>query len=184
MPPAVRRGVLALLAALAPALAHAQSGGAYNLEWNSLAGGGQSFATGGAYTLGGAAGQAAAGAQSGGAYSLAGGFWVGGPPANVSAPTDDVLPRVFAARLAGPNPTSRGSALRFELPQATRVRVALYGLDGRLVRSLLDGERGAGRHEVRWNGEGADGRLTAPGIYFARIEAGEHRATIRLVRIH
>lgn len=179
----VRRGILLLCAALLPALASAQSGGAYNLEWNSPGGGGQTSATGGAYALGGAAGQHDAGAPSGGAYALAGGFWVGGPASNLSAPADDAVPRAFAARLAGPNPSSGASAVRFDLPGPRRVRVALYGLDGRLVRSLFDGERGAGRHTVRWDGEGADGRRVAPGIYFARIEAGADRATIRLVRV-
>lgn len=179
----LRLGALGLCAVLLPAAVLAQSGGAYNLEWNSLTGGGQTFATGGAYTLGGAAGQPDAAASSGGVYALAGGFWVGGPAGIVSTPAGDPLPRVFAARLHGPNPTSAGTALQFDLPAVRRVRVALYGVDGRLVRTLLDGERGAGRHTVRWDGAGADGRRTAPGMYFARIEAGDARATIRLVRI-
>ncbi len=172
-----------LCVALAPALAFAQSGGAYNLDWHSLTGGGLTFAGGGAYTLGGAAGQHDAGPQSGGAYALAGGFWVGGPAGNVGVPAGEALPRVFAAGLAGPNPSSGASVLRLDLPEARRVRVALYGLDGRAVRVLLDGERGAGRHTVRWDGAGEDGRRAAPGIYFARIEAGASRASVRLVRL-
>jgi hypothetical protein len=55
----------------------AQSGGTYDLTWNVVGGGGATFATGGAYSLGGTIGQADAGALSGGAYTLAGGFWGG-----------------------------------------------------------------------------------------------------------
>ena len=55
--------------------ARAQTGGGYDLTWNSADGGGVTFATGGPYSLGGTIGQADAGASSGGAYSLSGGFW-------------------------------------------------------------------------------------------------------------
>ena len=53
----------------------AQTGGTYDLSWNSIDGGGATFATGGNYSLGGTIGQADAGVLSGGAYTLTGGFW-------------------------------------------------------------------------------------------------------------
>ena len=59
--------------------ASAQTGGGYDLTWNSIDGGGATFSTGGGYSLGGTIGQADAGAASGGAYSLNGGFWAGIP---------------------------------------------------------------------------------------------------------
>jgi hypothetical protein len=57
--------------------ASAQSGGGYDLTWNSIDGGGAMFSTGGNYSLGGTIGQADAGTMSGGSYTLAGGFWSG-----------------------------------------------------------------------------------------------------------
>ena len=61
-------------------LAHAQTGEGYDLTWSTIdAGGGVMNATGGAYTLGGTAGQPDAGAaMSGGGFTLVGGFWGGG----------------------------------------------------------------------------------------------------------
>ncbi|MDX1614865.1 MAG: hypothetical protein R3300_11185 [Candidatus Promineifilaceae bacterium] len=53
----------------------AQSGGAYDLSWSALGGGGGTFSQGGDYLLGGTVGQPGAGRQSGGAYQLEGGFW-------------------------------------------------------------------------------------------------------------
>lgn len=65
-----------------------QTGGVYDLSWNTIDGGGGS-ASGGAYSLGATAGQPDAGSASGGAYSLTGGFWTiasqAAPPAVVSA---------------------------------------------------------------------------------------------------
>ncbi len=56
--------------------ASAQSGGGYDLTWNSIDGGGAMYSMGGTYSLGGTIGQADAGTMSGGAYTLNGGFWV------------------------------------------------------------------------------------------------------------
>ncbi len=76
---------LCLLASLAALLAlgvvsgvSAQSGGGYDLTWNTIDGGGATFSTGGGYSLGGTVGQPDAGTLSGGPYTLAGGFWGGG----------------------------------------------------------------------------------------------------------
>jgi hypothetical protein len=66
--------VLALLAA-GVVIVYAQSGGGFDLTWNTLDNGGVTFATGGGYTLGGTVGQADAATWSGGGYTLAGGFW-------------------------------------------------------------------------------------------------------------
>ena len=71
--------VLALAAFLLLAsVALAQSGGGYDLCWNTVDGGGTTFSAGGDYTLGGTAGQPDAGLLSGGGYVLSGGFWSGG----------------------------------------------------------------------------------------------------------
>jgi len=53
----------------------------YELSWWTVDAGGQTFSSGGSYTLGGTAGQADAGVLSGGGYTLGGGFWGGGGPA-------------------------------------------------------------------------------------------------------
>ena len=52
--------------------------GGYDLSWWTVDGGGQTFSTGGDYTLGGAIGQPDAGLLTGGDYTLGGGFWGGG----------------------------------------------------------------------------------------------------------
>lgn len=176
--------VIAAFAACTAPSARAQSGGAYHLEWNTLGGGGQTFAAGGAYSLGGTTGQADAGALAGGSYTLAGGFWQAG-----AAITDDVepgdaaTPLKFAARLTGANPFRGTTALQFDLPKAHHTSVALFGVDGRLVRRLIDGPRGAGRHTAFWDGADSDGRQVGPGMYFAKVQAGGSQTTLRLVRV-
>jgi hypothetical protein len=68
--------LLVILAGLATAGVIAQSGGGYDLSWNTVDGGGGT-STGGDYDLSGTIGQSDAGTMSGGTYSLEGGFWPG-----------------------------------------------------------------------------------------------------------
>lgn len=69
--------LLALLLSLLASAALAQSGGGYDLTWNTVDGGGYTWSTGGGYVLGGTVGQPDAGALAGGGYTLTGGFWPG-----------------------------------------------------------------------------------------------------------
>jgi hypothetical protein len=77
-------------------LAQAQTGSGYELTWWTVDGGGVMNATGGAYTLGGAAGQPdASAALAGGGFTLVGGFWGVGGPAGEPARYSIYLPLVI-----------------------------------------------------------------------------------------
>lgn len=78
-------GLVALLVALAGGSALAQSGGTFDLSWNSVDGGGIALSQGGTFTLGGTIGQADAGALGGGTFTLTGGFQGAAKPVGVSA---------------------------------------------------------------------------------------------------
>lgn len=74
----LKRFLLLVILILSATTALAESQGGYDLSWNTVNGGGQTFSTGGPYILGATIGQADAGMLSGGSYTLGGGFWGGG----------------------------------------------------------------------------------------------------------
>jgi hypothetical protein len=86
---ATKRAVLLLVVAgllLVASSARAQAQ-PYDLDWNTIDGGGYTFSIGGPYTLGGTIGQPDAGLLLGGGYGLAGGFWgMGWTPLRVYLP--------------------------------------------------------------------------------------------------
>ena len=71
-----------------------------------------------------------------------------------------------------PNPFNPATTIAFEVPGQgeSRVRLDLYDIAGRRVRTLLAEALAAGRHEVRWNGVDQSGRPVASGVYFARLQ--------------
>jgi Zn-dependent metalloprotease len=91
------------------------------------------------------------------------------------------LPSHAALAQNTPNPFNPRTVIRFDLPQATRVRLSIYDLTGRRIISLVDGERGAGRHQVVWNGITEAGRNAPSGVYVYRIEAGTFTAVKRML---
>jgi hypothetical protein len=82
-----------------------------------------------------------------------------------------------------PNPSLGPATLRLSLPAATHVRLALFDVTGRLVRTLVDGALGAGDHPLVWDGLDDLGHGVAGGLYFARLDAAGERRVQRVVRV-
>ncbi len=51
-----------------------------------------------------------------------------------------------------PNPFNPQTVITFSLPRAQDVRLRIYDISGRLVRTLVRGRLEAGSHEVTWKG--------------------------------
>jgi hypothetical protein len=74
-----------------------------------------------------------------------------------------------------PNPLNPKADISFTLTQPGRVKVAIYDLQGRLVRTVLDETRAVGAQSVAWNGMDATDHRVASGTYYVHIEAAQGR---------
>ena len=73
-----------------------------------------------------------------------------------------------------PNPSKGSADIVFSLPKFEQVRLAVYDAQGRLVKTLTEGTRSAGKHQVSVSG-------LESGVYFYRLEAGSTSLTRRMV---
>jgi len=173
--PALALGVVLAALGLAAPAARGQSGGPYDLTWSTIDGGGTTAATGGAYALGGTAGQPDAGLATGGAYALEGGFWHGGllltPVAEDLAPGEGAVPLANRLHDVAPNPFNPRVVIAFDLARPADVRLAVYDLRGRRVRTLAAGPLPAGAHAARWDGTDDSGAALPSGLYVCRMTA-------------
>jgi hypothetical protein len=82
-------------------------------------------------------------------------------------------PTIQSVRLARvwPNPARGDLRLEFELRNPGTVALSVYNVGGRLVRSLVEGQRVAGRHVVAWDGRNESGARVSGGVYLLRLEA-------------
>jgi len=90
---------------------------------------------------------------------------------------------VFSLAQNHPNPFNPVTKIRFSLPRADRVELAVYAVDGHKVATLLAEEMPAGAHEVVWNGKDTRGQAVASGTYFYQLVAGENVMTRRMVLV-
>gem|GEM_PF-6602570 len=71
---------------------------------------------------------------------------------------------------AFPNPFQSSLNIRFVLPKAGRVSLAIFDLQGRLVRQLEDATLDAGEHTRTWDGAQSTGNLLPAGMYFVQLQ--------------
>ncbi len=81
-------------------------------------------------------------------------------------------PVAFGLQGAVPNPFNPQTMIHYSLPVSGHVDLRLYDIQGRLVRSLVDGIRSSGANQARWDGRDDSGRSVASGTYFARLRSG------------
>ncbi len=79
-----------------------------------------------------------------------------------------------------PNPFNPGTSIRYAIPETQDVRLDIYDVQGRWVRSLIDRVEPAGIREVMWEGNDNAGRPVSSGIYFVRL-AGEGQVATRKI---
>jgi hypothetical protein len=99
---------------------------------------------------------------------------VGGP----SATTE------FMLQPAWPNPAQGDTHLRFSLSTAGPVAMRVYDLEGRSIRTLIDGEEPPGNHLVSWNGRDDAGHHVPSGPYFVRLTRGNQVMSRAVVMLH
>jgi endonuclease/exonuclease/phosphatase family metal-dependent hydrolase len=94
-------------------------------------------------------------------------------------PDDGVLRLALSSGV--PNPFTERTSLVFSLPSSSSVRIEIFDIAGRLVRTLESGVLPAGEHEVVWTGRDDRGRQAASGIYFCRATVGDWREVRKVV---
>ncbi|MBI5171224.1 MAG: matrixin family metalloprotease [Candidatus Eisenbacteria bacterium] len=88
-------------------------------------------------------------------------------PAMAAQPVTEAVPSRATLRLSS-RMRDGGVVMRYALEQSEDVRLEIFDVSGRSLATVVDGARGAGEHEVAWDGTSRSGRATA-GVYFARL---------------
>jgi hypothetical protein len=101
------------------------------------------------------------------------------PPISVAVP----VPSQYRLSQNYPNPFNPLTTVRYELPKGIAVRLLVFDLAGRVVRTLVDSPQEAGYHTVSWDGRNDAGQAVSSGIYYLRMEAGDYRAVVKMALV-
>jgi hypothetical protein len=94
-----------------------------------------------------------------------------------------VAAQVTGLHEAAPNPFNPSTTVAFSLAEGGPVKLAVYDIAGRLVKTLAAGSYGPGRHEFIWAGRDSQDRPVASGVYLYRFETAGHSEVRRMVLV-
>jgi pullulanase len=101
------------------------------------------------------------------------------PPAASAAPPGSA-PTLLVLRPNVPNPFNPQTTIKYDLPESGPVRLSVFDVAGRLVRTLVDDTMPQGSHEAVWDGTDASRRAVGSGSYLARLEFGGKVEVVRM----
>ncbi len=99
-------------------------------------------------------------------------------------PTGAIHIKTFSATQNYPNPFNPSTTIGYSIPRVeepVQVRLSIFDIRGRRVRSLVDEKKESGVYQVHWNGRNERGEEVPSGVYLYRLEAGDYRATHKMV---
>lgn len=91
--------------------------------------------------------------------------------------------RVGLLLRAAPNPFRTTVDASYHLPVGCTVRLAIYDVSGRKVRTMVNGHYGPGWHSERWDGKDERDKMLPSGVYFMILEAGKEKISEKCVLV-
>jgi len=112
-------------------------------------------------------------------------------PTGVISSPDGILPRYTVIESAYPNPFNSNVTIVYSAsnlgPQPPKVTLKIYDIQGRLVKTLVDGRKPMGTYRAIWDGTDDHGWPVSSGVYVAKVyqwgmDAGDFPVKITLLR--
>jgi hypothetical protein len=94
--------------------------------------------------------------------------------------TVEELPCNYSLSQNYPNPFNPSTTIEYSLPNSENVKIEIYDLLGRLVKTLVNETKIAGKYSVIWNGEDNSGKTVSSGVYLYRLYSGSQIITKKL----
>ncbi len=101
--------------------------------------------------------------------------WLHEPP-EVGIPNSSVTSSVPGDYLLAqnyPNPFNSVTTISFKVLTGGHVQLAVYNINGQLLKTLIDGNMDVGLHTIYWDGKDSSGKRAASGVYFYELKVND-----------
>lgn len=82
-----------------------------------------------------------------------------------------------------PNPFNPITTISYEIPVDSMVRIDIFDICGRNIKTLAHSFNFSGTHSISWDGTNGNGQPVASGIYICKIKAGDFFQTNKMTLI-
>jgi hypothetical protein len=107
-------------------------------------------------------------------------IWVGESDVSIVEPID-LLPTQLSLEQNYPNPFNPTTTLRYDLPEDADVRIMIYNIKGREIKTLINHQQNAGFKLVVWDATNDLDQPVSAGMYLYRISAGDFHQVKKMV---
>ena len=91
------------------------------------------------------------------------------------------IPKEFALHTNYPNPFNPTTTIQYDLESITLVKLQIFDIKGRLLKTLVNEIQNPGRYLSKWDATDMLGNHVSAGVYLYYIEAGENRASKKMI---
>ncbi len=95
----------------------------------------------------------------------------------------EYIPQKFALEQNYPNPFNPTTTIEYALSKTGLVRITIYDMLGRHIKTLVNRNQLAGQHQTSWDGMDENNIPVAAGVYFTKLEAGNFVKVIKLALV-
>lgn len=89
------------------------------------------------------------------------------------------LPNDFQLYQNFPNPFNGSTMISYKLQESGHIKLEIFDLLGNRVKVLVDKDQPPGNYSVAWSGDDMVYQTVPSGMYFYKIQAGEHKQICR-----
>jgi hypothetical protein len=98
------------------------------------------------------------------------------------------LAKAFSLAQNHPNPFNPSTSIAYAIPggvdaNGTQVRLQIFDIRGRVVRTLVNTKQSAGRYAVQWDGSDDAGQPVSSGVYFYRLHTEQFSQTHKMMMV-
>jgi len=79
-----------------------------------------------------------------------------------------------------PNPFNPTTTISYSLESPADVKLAIYNINGRLIRTLIEGKQTMGSHSVQWDGRDEGFTRVSTGVYFYVLTVNSNRSVKKM----
>ncbi len=95
------------------------------------------------------------------------------------------IPKTLALQPNYPNPFNPVTTIRFDLPASDAlfydVRLEIFDIQGRKVKTLVNGKYAPGSYALQWDATNANGLKAPSGVYVSRLIANQFRQSHKMI---
>jgi len=158
----------------------------YRCDWNVFDAGG-SFLSSTDFQAKVSVAQTAIGVLTGTNFNSYIGFWQIEPPVGIQEKEPEKMPQLnqLETKLynAQPNPFANKTRILFSLKNTAQVKLEIFDLSGRIVKTLVNGSMKPGIYTMNWRGEDNNGKRLAQGIYFLKFQTNDYQKISKVLLV-